>query len=121
MAYLDSALRFRHPVTVRGDGTANIDVSITIPQDWDHFWDNVRADGFDVVLTAADGVTVLDFQRATWTPASRDGVLQVGGLSVAADADTDSCIWLYYGDPSAADRAGTPTIGSTEPQNISTR
>lgn len=115
MGYLRPELRFRHPITVANDGTATVDVEIDIPEHWDHFWDNVRSDGFDAILTAADGVTVLDFLRVSFDVPTRDATMQIGALDVAADADTDSLVWLYYGDAAAADEAGAPVIGSTVP------
>ena len=113
MSYLRQALRFRYPVTVANDGSSTVDVEITVPPRWDHFWGNIRSDAFDVILTAADGVTVLDFQRSSFNLATRTLVLQVGAFPVLNDADTESLIWLYYGDAAATDEAGTPVIGAT--------
>ena len=52
------------PVTIDGSGaTAGThDFEVTIPADWDDFWDNIRSDGNDIVLTDADGKSILNFQ-----------------------------------------------------------
>jgi len=68
-----------------------------------------RADGFDIRFTAADGVTLLPYERESWSGG--------GGPAVTADfwiktnlATAGTYIWCYYDNPAAADGA--------DPENV---
>ncbi len=74
---------------------------LTIPADWDHFWDNTRTDFFDVVLTAADGVSKLTFGRVVGAShANRVLQLDVDGWT-APSGKAVCLLWLHYGDNTA--------------------
>ena len=79
---------YRQPVTVdfsavTGSPTTK-DVRITVPDDWDLFWDTIRSDFKDVVLTSEEGV-VLDFQRTAANFSNRELKLEIDDLDVADD------------------------------------
>jgi len=94
-------------------GGAAADVSITVPVDYDHFWDNVQADGDDVRLVLSDGKTKTTYVLTTWTYASRIAVIEADAITMSPD-DTILCLWLYYGNATATDGAGAPTIMSAK-------
>lgn len=83
---------------------------LTLPQDWDHFWENTRPDLKDVVLTDGRGVTLLTFQRVAGADhATRTLSLDVDGWTAPSGAAV--CLfWLHYGHPGATtDHASTAT------------
>ena len=108
---------YRQPVTVDFSGVTGSpttkDVRITVPDDWDLFWDNVRSDLLDVVLTNEEGV-VLTFQRTGVNFANRELKLEVDNMDVAEDNIIQQ-IFLFYGYSSeSADRTTTFTASSPE-------
>jgi len=87
------------------------DWSLTIPESWDHFWDNTLANGYDAVITDQSGRTKLAFERQTWTHANQSGVLRTNDHSLST---TNMChAFLYYGNSSASvDPVGAVSISS---------
>jgi hypothetical protein len=86
------------------------DITITIPVGLDIFWTTVLASGYDVLFTESDGVTKLTSKRTSWTYASKVGVFEIDAVT-----PTKVCIkslWMYWGNASATDQSGAPTIGS---------
>lgn len=59
MSWYSSNWRYRASISV--DNTAGaggaIDITASIPTNWDEFWDNVLSTGNDVRVTDADGET----------------------------------------------------------------
>lgn len=110
MGWYSAATPYRIAVTVEhtGGGTT-VDVQIPIPANFDHVWENTRADGFDLVPVAADGETLLTFDLSAWNQANRTGTVRVDGLSITATSG-QYLLWLYYGDPDAADQSSAVTI-----------
>ena len=63
MSWLGENWLQRLPLSVLNAGGANAaDLSFTIPSDFDYFWDNSLSTFNDLRITAADGITLLDFQ-----------------------------------------------------------
>ena len=67
MTWYDSAWKQRQPIAIdasaTGDSAVNPrDVEVTIPSDWDLFWDNIRSDFFDVIAVSRTG-ELLNFAR----------------------------------------------------------
>jgi hypothetical protein len=82
-----------------GDTTCRL----TIPPDWDEFWTltgAVQSTGYDIRFTEADGLTLVDHERVTWTFASKVGVIDINH---APDAAKDTVIWMYWGNAAATD------------------
>lgn len=102
MTWYDSDFKQRKPVAVdasaTGTGTTVAkDVEIQIPDDWDLFWDNIRSDMFDVVVTDANGQLV-DFKRKTGADYStRTLTLQVNDVSTKTLAV--NLLFVYYQNP----------------------
>ena len=101
MTWYNSDFKNRYPVTVSNTGGAEtsgtIDVSISIPSDWDSFWNNIRADGFDIVLTDSLG-TQLTFKRATFTPASRTCTIEGDNITVG-NMNSMVLLYIYFNNP----------------------
>jgi hypothetical protein len=66
-----------------------------------------RADGFDILFTAADGVTKLPHEIETFTQASGDLVAWVK-LNIVSGADQS--LYMYYGNSAAADQQDLPGL-----------
>lgn len=97
----------RIPVAVDNSAgtTTNKDFTLVLPPDWDDFWGSVRTDGFDLRVTGPNGLTPLTFKRTSWNHTGRSGTLDVQGLPVTAS--TMAQAWLYWGNASATDGAGS--------------
>lgn len=111
MSWYSTGNLFRASVSINNSGgsAGTKDWALTIPEDWDHFWDNVLANGFDVVLTSENGRTKLNFERQSWTKATQTGVLRVDAHQL--DTANIHHAWLYYQDAAASvDPASTVTI-----------
>ena len=79
---------YRHPITLDFSTVnsipANNDVEIVVPQDWDLFWDTIRSDFLDVVVTDVNGI-VQQFQRkAGANYANKVLTLQLDNIQVPA-------------------------------------
>lgn len=87
--YVDAVLA-DFPLCIRISGDAEIGAA-------------ARADGHDLRFTAADGTTLLKYERVSISIAAGEatGVFWVKIPSV--DSSTPTVIYLYYGDPAASD------------------
>lgn len=119
MTWYDSAYKQRQPIAIdalTGDGSQqNKDITVTIPKEWDLFWDNIRADAgfqmFDVVPVDVDG-NLLSFERAAGADiTTRTLVINIDNHSVKTQAI--NFIYLYYQNPNQnSDPSSTVTISS---------
>lgn len=107
----------RYPVAVdgvTGASSGTVEVTINVPSFWDDFWDNVQdtTNGYDIVVTDSDGVSVLTFDLAgTFNHANKTCTIRISGLVLDA-ASKMTCIWLYWNKASASSQQGTPTTAS---------
>lgn len=102
--------KFRVSITV--DTTASAaagDVQALIPDTFSFFWNTVDASGNEIRVTAADGVTVLDYQLASFNRTNREGYVQIDNF--APDEATVNQVWLYFGMDGAPSDA-TPFVYS---------
>ena len=105
------AYKYRWPITVYNSGASGSpNVRITIPTAWDEFWNTVLSTGFDVRFTSHDGLTVLAYERASWTYASHTATFDVS--AVPSPAAGVAIFWMYWGQASAADGAGAAVAHS---------
>ncbi len=65
-----------------------------------------QADGDDLVITAADGVTRLDHALESYNPAAGSVRAWVRVPSISSVTDTE--LYLYYGNPAAVDQQDRP-------------
>jgi len=65
MSWYDDNYSRRMPITVDGSGHtgANAQVQFNVPSDWDDFWDNIRSDGNDIVVTDKSGDALVQFEK----------------------------------------------------------
>ena len=89
-------------------------VEIEIPADWDQFWDNIRSDGNDIVITDSAG-TKLDFQfKSGFNLSTRTLTLEVEQI----DVPVSKCmlqLFLYYNNPDQASSEQT-SISPSSPK-----
>ena len=102
MSWYNANCLFREAVTIwhAGSGTT-IDMSFVVPPDMSRFWNFVASNGSDIRLTAAAGVTELNFERLSFTYADKglESYVDDYGLPQGADAVSGktSVVWLYWG------------------------
>lgn len=114
MAWLDGWAK-RVPVAVINTGPAAVvEVLIPIPDDWDDFWTTIDTAGNEMRITAADGVTVEDYNWAGspgWSKANRTGSVEVYTLAASGTAGVALC-WLYYGYSGANGATSSGTLSA---------
>jgi len=108
MAWYDSAWLYRVPLTLANhSGVNEPEAQITIPKSAGHFWSKTLSTFNDVRLTAADGITLLDwaFDGGTPSQANRTATIvvddtdhNVATLYGNAAASASVGAWLYYGN-----------------------
>jgi hypothetical protein len=77
-----------------------------------HIGAKARADGFDIRFTAADGVTLLPYERESFAVA---GGAATGIFWVKSDvAMAGTSIFVYWGNSAAADVSSGPAVFDTE-------
>lgn len=115
MSWYDEDWKYRMPLSVVNTaGAGTIDISAPFPRDHDLFWNNVRADGFDIRVTEADGITPIslasgnatawDFGAAPFSVATKTFVLRIDGWTgPVATVNAALQLFLYFGNPTAAD------------------
>lgn len=114
MSWYDSNWTLRLPVSVNNlGGSGTIDVSLTVNPDVALFWDNVRADGYDVRFTDRTGNSVLAYNRTAWNYSTRSAVFNVDAVSVG-NADSICAIYMYFGRASITDGSTSPTISGAK-------
>lgn len=109
----------RVPITLDhsaiGSVPATVDIEAEVPSAWDLFWDTVRSDLLDVVVTDAQGIVVNFNFKAGYSYANRILVLQIDAVNVGT-ANSMQNYFLYFGyADEATDRKVAVTI--TTPDN----
>jgi len=109
VSYYDENFLYRHAVTIDGSAAnaGTIDATIAIPSTWAEFWSNVRSDGADVRVTAADGVTLLSYDLDSWNYSAKTGNIRIDGLSHSTNSAQNSTriVRVYWGDSDASSAA----------------
>lgn len=128
MGWYDADWKFRIPLTVANhSGVAAPEGQITIPKSLGKFWENVQADFDDVVVTAADGVTLLDwaFHGGTPSQANRTATIQIDDYAVSDLYGNDAAsasvgAFLYWGndDDQLASSANNSINITTTPKTV---
>jgi hypothetical protein len=109
----------RFPVCVNAStlvSSTNKDVQVTIPKTLELFWESIGSDGYDIRVTDADGITLVDHAWGSWNYTARTGVLEIYGASGTntweATQSSMPLLWIYVGDADAGDAAATATLTS---------
>lgn len=65
MSWYNDDYKRRMPIVVDGSGHtgSNAQVQFNVPSDWDDFWDNIRSDGNDIVVTDKSGDSIVQFEK----------------------------------------------------------
>ena len=122
MTWFDSNYTYRQIVGIDvfgGSGTsATIDAEIIVPDDWDTFWNNIRSDFRDVLVTDAKGTLVNYSRKSGANFSNRVLTLQVDGLPIDND-DSMNVVYGYFGSPNeTTDRSVATTIASAKVGHI---
>jgi len=102
MAWADSNYLYRAIVNADGSAWAggNADIDIALDPGWDHFWDNIQADGDDIRIYGPSGVAY-DYEWNGYNYTTKTGTIEVDNYPVGAA--TLACLYLYYGYTAATD------------------
>tara|TARA_R110002020_G_scaffold150501_7_gene327329 strand:+ start:460 stop:1290 length:831 start_codon:yes stop_codon:yes gene_type:complete len=102
MAWYHRDWKYRTPLTFGNhSGVTAPEGQITIPREMGKFWDNVNSDFDDVRVTAADGVTTLDWAFSGGTPSvtNKSCTIQID--------ETNHNVGTLYGN-----NAGSASVGA---------
>jgi len=116
----DDPFRARFPIAVNASAlgsSTNKDVLVTVPPTLELFWASLGTDGYDLRVTDADGITVIQHKLSTgFNHGNRVCEINVFGQSgsVAWQAQQSSIamLWVYVGDPDAGDAAASASVSS---------
>jgi len=122
MTWYDADYRRRQIVAIDATGgsgtTATIDAEFLVPSDWDDFWDNIRSDFNDVVVTNSEGNLVNFARKAGANYSTRTLTLQIDGLQIKND-DSFAVAYVYFFQPTeATDHSTSVTISSIKTGHI---
>jgi len=113
--YSESGATFPYRVAIALDNdqaaTNATDFTITVPTDLEMFWANIQADGDDVRVVTADGLTKLTYQLGSFTYATRTLTIEIDNFT-PSQQDSMAVVWLYWGDASVASGAGSFTAST---------
>ena len=114
MSWFNKDFKRRLPLVIDTSTTSKgppIEFSFGVPEDYDDFWDNVRTDGFDVVLTDKNG-EAFTFNRFTWNTTTRESLFRVAGFNVS-EGNVMHVIFIYWDNPDqSVDLSSTVTTTS---------
>lgn len=109
----NSLWRQRQMISVLIAGATPVDVNVTIPPDWDDFWQSLvdlgDTTGANLRIVWYDGVTVLNYSLDNGSGGAFDvpnrlGRIRIDGMTVPAIAAM-LAIWIYF-DPSSVQVTG---------------
>jgi hypothetical protein len=104
--WFDCQWTYRRNITINKayvSGTqANFPVLVSLSSDAG-LRDHARSDGYDIVFTTSDGQTEIPYERESYT--SSTGALNAWVKVPSISSAANTTIFMYYGDPSSADRA----------------
>lgn len=116
MTWYNAEYRRRQIVGIDATGgtgvSGTIDVEFQVPQDWDEFWNNIRSDFKDVVVTDSEGNLANFARKAGANYSTRTLTLQIDALSIKND-DSFCVAYVYYFQPNeTTDHSTSVTIDS---------
>ena len=112
MSWFDSDWKRRAAITVNNHSGANtIDIEVAVPSTYAQFWDEIQADGDDVRVCLADGVTLASYKIDSFNYSNKVVNVHVNDVTVNS-ADAAVVLWLYWNNASAAAAVSTFTIAS---------
>lgn len=122
MTWYKEDYRRRQIIAINATGgvgsAADIDVEVQIPEDWDDFWENIRSDFKDVVVSTSTGEEVAFARKAGANYSTRTLTLQIDRLSIKND-DSFAVAYVYYYNPDeTTDHSDSVTITSPKTGHI---
>src|SRR5271157_507514 len=99
-SWYNAAWLYRDAVTISNAGSSALtsyQVQITLNSSFN--FAQAKSDGSDLLVTAADGVTVIPSWTETWNPSSQQASIWVKVPTIPVGGTT---VYLYYGNPSAS-------------------
>ena len=100
MTWYNAEYRRRQIVGIDATGgtgvSGTIDVEFQVPQDWDEFWNNIRSDFKDVVVTDSEGNLANFARKAGANYSTRTLTLQIDALSIKNDDSFLCCLYLLF-------------------------
>jgi hypothetical protein len=121
----DSTVSWKRRAAISVDNSAAaaavvLDVDITIPKDWEDFWDVIDNSGVNIRVTGPDGVTAVSydiddgaggaFNAAAVT--ARTGRIRVDSMTIPTATAGIFLLWLYF-DPDGTVAAGDSVVTMT--------
>ena len=95
-----------------GGAAGAIDITATIPAEWDDFWDVVDASGNELRVCGNTGTTKLTYALSGFNKTNRTGTIQVKSYNAPAGGMLQ--IFLYWAAPGAA--AGSAVVALAAPK-----
>lgn len=100
MAWLNEVWQSRAAISMSCNGTNPSDFNITIPPEWDDFWDVIDASGNELRVTFSDGTEVLDYDVDDGAGGAFDATNRLGRIRIDGAAQPvitgTVCFWIYY-------------------------
>ena len=113
MSWYSDDYKRRVPIIVDGSTHtgANAQVSFNVPDDFDDFWNNIRSDGNDIVVTDKNGDALVLFEKA-FVYSTR--TLSINVFQILTDEESSMhVIYLYWDYPDeTTDHSTSVTIVS---------
>lgn len=115
MTWYSESWKRRYPLTMNilagPETSGSYDIEVVFPADWDEFWENIRSDGFDIVLVDPMG-SLQTFRRTAFNFANRQ--LTLAGQSVTfGNRNSVSLLYVYFNNPDQASDLQTAFVPST--------
>lgn len=117
MSWYNADFKRRLPLVIDTSTTAKgtIEFSFALPEDYDDFWDNVRSDGFDVVLADKNGEP-FTFERFTFSTTTRTSLFRVAGHTIDGN-NVMHVIYVYWDNPDQSTDLST-SVTTTSPKTV---
>jgi hypothetical protein len=102
VSWYDDNFKRRAAISVPNSaGAASGDIDITIPPDWDEFWDIIDSAGEELRITQADGRTLVSYDvdkpgGGAFSVGARTGRLRIDGGTLKNTANACCLFWVYF-------------------------
>jgi len=118
--WYDNAWDYRTQITIQSNlvtaTLANFPVLVVNTNPSAGLWSNARTDGEDILFTASDGTNKLDHEIEEYNPVET-GLWAWVKVPVLPD-DSDTVIYMYYGNPGATDQQNVSGVWANGYQGV---
>ena len=117
MSWFHKDWHFREAVAVHNTtSSTTIDFSFVVSSDFQRFWLNLASNGYDVRVTASDGVTELPFNYTGFNYSNRTLTVNVNDYALPggnnAVSGKTNVVWLYWGYDNGANGTASDATSS---------